>query len=108
MLDNGFIDSARFFILLFETLAGVDETSACVGGRNAWVHTIVTDNVTLLTAHWQRGYEGSIFAGVLQYYVQKLISDCWTTYFNENFKFDHSVCNGHILRELVAAAYFRD
>ena len=107
ILGSGFMDALRFFILLFEIVLGVDETSACVCGRNAWVHTAVTPNVTLLTAHWRRGYEGMIYAGVLQFYIYTLISDCWTAYFKENFKYQHTVCNGHILRELVAAAYFR-
>ena len=107
ILSSGFMDAARFFILLFETLLGVDETSARVGGRNAWVHTAVTAGVTLLTAHWRRGYEGTVFAGVLQFYTQTFISDCWASYFNEAFKCIHAICNGHILRELVAAAYFR-
>jgi transposase len=39
--------------------------------------------------------------------VYNLISDCWASYFNGKFKFKHSICDGHILRELVAAAYFR-
>ena len=107
ILASGFMDAIRFFILLFETVLGVDETSARVDGRNAWVHTAVTANVTLLTAHWRRGYEGTIHAGVLQFYVRTLISDCWSAYFKETFKWRHTVCNGHILRELVAAAYFR-
>ena len=107
ILNSGFFDAIRFFVLLFEKVAGVDETSARVGGRNAWVHTVATVNATLLSAHWRRGYEGSVYAGVLQFYVQTLISDCWASYFNENFKFRHAICDGHILRELVAAAYFR-
>ncbi|MCL1810542.1 MAG: transposase, partial [Clostridiales bacterium] len=107
ILGSGFMDAERFFILLFEKVLGVDETSACVNGRNAWVHTAVTANVTLLSAHWRRGYEGMVYAGVLQFYTMTIISDCWASYFNENFGFQHAVCNGHILRELVAAAYFR-
>jgi len=107
ILSSGFIDAVRFFILLFEKVLGVDETSACVGGRNAWVHTAVTANVTLLSAHWRRGYEGIIYAGVLQFFTENVISDCWASYFNECFKFIHALCDGHILRELVAAAYFR-
>ena len=107
ILGSGFMDAIKFFILLFDIVMGVDETSACVGGRNAWVHTAVTANVTLLSAHWRRGYEGTVYAGVLQFYVNTLISDCWSSYFNEVFKFKHALCDAHILRELVAAAYFR-
>jgi len=107
ILSSGFMDAIRFFILLFEKVMGVDETSARVGGRNAWVHTSVTANVTLLIPHWRRGYEGTIYAGVLQFYIHTFISDCWASYFNEIFKSRHAICNGHILRELVAAAYFR-
>jgi transposase len=107
ILGSGFIDALRFFILLFETVMGVDETSARVGGRNAWVHTAVTANVTLLSAHWRRGFEGTVYAGVLQFFTQTLLSDCWAAYFNEKLKSRNAVCNGHILRELVAAAYFR-
>ena len=107
ILGSRFMDALRFFILLFEPVAGADETSARVNGRNAWVHTVVTDNVTLLSAHWRRGYEGMIHAGVLPFFNQTLISDCLVSYFNDSFKFIHALCDGHILRELVAAAYFR-
>ena len=107
ILGSRFMDAVRFFILLFEVVMGADETSARVGGRNAWVHTAVTDNVTLLNAHWRRGYEGMIHAGLLQFFSQTLISDCLVSYFNDSFKFFHALCDGHILRELVAAAYFR-
>lgn len=107
IFSSGFMDALRFFALLFEKVLGVDETSARVGGRNAWVHTSVTANVTLLIAHWRRGYEGTVYAGVLQFYINTFISDCWASYFNETFKCRHAICNGHILRELVAAAYFR-
>jgi len=107
ILSSGFMDAIRFYILLFEKVLGVDETSANVGGRNAWVHTAVTENVTLLTAHWSRGYEGVTFSGILQFYIYTLISDCWAAYFNAKITCGHAVCNGHILRELVAAAYFR-
>jgi transposase-like protein len=108
ILGSGFMDALRFFILLFEILLGVDETSACVGGRNAWVHAAVTANVTLLIAHWRRGYEGAVYSGVLQFYTHTLLSDCWAAYFNEKLKCRHAICDGHILRELVAAAYFRN
>ena len=107
ILDSGFMDALRFYILLFDTVAGVDETSALADGRNAWVHTVVTTNVTLLSAHWRRGFEGTIYSGVVQFFTRTLISDCWAAYFNGIFKFKHAICNAHILRELVAAAYFR-
>ena len=107
ILGSDFMDALRFFILLFDTVAGVDETSAAVAGRNAWVHTIATANVTLLSAHWRRGFDGTIYAGVVQFFTNTIISDCWSAYFNGIFKFKHAICDAHILRELVAAAYFR-
>jgi|GEM_PF-360705 len=107
ILGSGFMDALRFFILLYETVLGVDETSASVGGRNAWVHTASTAAVTLLSAHWRRGFEGTIYAGVVQFFTKTLLSDCWATYFNEALKCKHAICDAHILRELVAAAYFR-
>jgi transposase len=107
ILAGGFMDAIRFYVLLFEKVAGADETSANVAGITAWVHTVATDNVTLLSPHWRRGYEGAIHAGVLQFFTGTLISDCWSAYFKEIFVCRHSICDGHILRELVAAAYFR-
>lgn len=107
ILGSGFMDAVRYFILLFEAVLGVDETSARTGGRNAWVHTAVTNNVTLLSAHWRRGYEGTIYSGVVQFFTHTLLSDCWASYFNENLLCKNAICDAHILRELVAAAYFR-
>jgi len=107
ILGSGFMDVLRFHILNFEKVLGVDETGALVDGRNAWVHTAATANVTLLTAHWRRGYEGAIYSGLLQFYIHTLITDCWSAYFNAKLLCRHAICNGHILRELVAAAYFR-
>jgi len=107
ILGSRFMDVLRFFVLVFEKVLGVDETSARVGGRNAWVHTAATANITLLTAHWRRGYEGAIYSGVLQFYTYTLISDCWAPYFKDELRCSHAICDGHILRELVAAAYFR-
>jgi hypothetical protein len=107
ILGCGFMDALRFFVLLFDPVAGVDETSAGVAGRNAWVHTVATDNVTLLSAHWRRGFDGTIYAGVVQFFTNTLISDCWAAYFKDAFGFKHAICDAHILRELVAAAYFR-
>jgi len=107
ILGSGLVDAIRFFILLFEAVAGVDETSAPVAGMNAWVHTVATAGATLLSAHWRRGFEGTVYAGVVQFFTNTIISDCWAAYFKETFKFKHAICDAHILRELVAAAYFR-
>ena len=107
ILGSGLVDAIRFFILLFEAVAGVDETSALVDGMNAWVHTVATAGATILSPHWRRGYEGTVYAGVVQFFTNTLISDCWAAYFKDTFKFRHAICDAHILRELVAAAYFR-
>jgi len=107
ILGSGLVDAIRFYILLFESVAGVDETSALTGSINAWVHTVATAGATLLSPHWKRGFDGTVYAGIVQFFTKTLISDCWAAYFNENFKFKHAICDAHILRELVAAAYFR-
>ena len=107
ILGNKLIDAIRFYILLFEKVAGVDETSALTGGINAWVHTVAASGATLLSAHWKRGFEGTVYAGIVQFFTNTLISDCWASYFNDSFKFKHAICDAHILRALVAAAYFR-
>ena len=107
ILKSRFVDALRFYFLLFEKAIGVDETSARVGGRNAWVHTTSTANATLLSAHWRRGYEGTVYAGIVQFFIYTLISDCWSAYFNAKLKCKNAICLGHVLRELVAAAYFR-
>ena len=108
IMECGFIDASRFFVILFEKVAGADESSAPTAGRTAWVHTVATENITLLIAHWNRGYAGAIYGGVLQFFIYTLISDCWAAYFNNEFRFSNALCDGHILRELVAAAYFRN
>jgi transposase len=77
-----------------------DESSILVNGKNQWIHCSSTDCFTHLTVEEKRGEEGVISSGVLPYFNDTAIHDCWHAY----FKFPHprhGLCVAPLLRELT-------
>jgi transposase len=80
-------------------VAGFDETGVRATGSLHWLHTVSTQFLTWYYAHKRRGCEAIDAAGILPEYRGVAVHDCWTSYFD--YRCDHALCNGHLLRELV-------
>ncbi|MCA1680956.1 MAG: IS66 family transposase, partial [Actinobacteria bacterium] len=83
-------------------VAHFDETGARIAGRLGWVHSASTDKLTRYTAHPKRGCEAIDHAAVLPGFEGVAVHDGWQPY-RSYTGCEHALCNGHHLRELVAA-----
>jgi transposase len=79
-----------------------DETGLKINGKNHWLHTLCNERYTFLGIHARRGYAALEELGVLETYCGRLVHDCWPAYFLLK-NCDHSLCNPHLIRELVFA-----
>lgn len=80
--------------------AGFDETSIRAENKNHWVHVATTNHYSHFFFHRKRGKEAMDSAGILPYFHGVAIHDFFKTYLN--YYCEHSFCNAHILRELIA------
>ncbi len=67
-----------------EKVVSADETGARCGGRNAWLHTVSTPELTLQHASMKRGVEGMKEGGFLDSYGHILVHDCLGSYWTVN------------------------
>jgi transposase len=79
-----------------------DETGLRVEGRLHWVHSASTDKYTLVWVHPKRGREAIDAGGVLPGFTGIAVHDAWAPYDCYTTP-THSLCNAHLLRELIAA-----
>ena len=72
----------------------LDETGLYVAGKRDWLHVISDKFRTFYRYSTKRGEMFEGLNGVVSH-------DCWNPYYGME-KVEHSLCNAHILRELVA------
>jgi transposase len=77
-----------------------DETGTRVDGKTLWVHNASNSEYTHLTITAKRGQEGMNAGGVLPGFMGIAVHDCWAPYWRYPHIL-HSLCNAHLLRELV-------
>jgi len=85
--------------LLGVPLIQKDETGMNMNGKQWWLHTASTNDVTYMTAHPKRGAEGIDDNIDLEDYVGIILHDFWASYFRYK-KCLHAMCCAHLLREL--------
>lgn len=73
-----------------------DETGWKMGGRPAWLHTFVTEQVVAYLVARERGFEASRRI-VPENYGGVMIHDGWSPY-GKFLSAKHQTCNGHLLR----------
>ncbi len=83
-------------------VACFDETGARIAGRLGWIHSASTETLTRYTAHTKRGTEAMNDADVLPGFTGIAVHDGYHSYKTYTHA-THALCNGHHLRELVAA-----
>ena len=99
-------------LLLKEPSVVCDETGIRAESSNVWVHTVSTPKLTYQSASRKRGAQGMIEADFLPHYSGIVTHDCWSPYWNDVLKsfdkdgnivgeFKHSLCNQHLIRELL-------
>jgi transposase len=85
--------------MLSSPILNKDESGMNMNGKNWWIHTSSTPELTYITAHPKRGKEGIDDNGILDDYTGILVHDFWASYFKYE-KCLHAMCNAHLLREL--------
>jgi transposase len=85
--------------ILMEPVVGADETGIRVIKMLLWLHLLSTETRTWYGVHKKRGQEALDYFDILPEFKNRLVHDCWKTYFD--LACMHALCNAHILRELV-------
>jgi transposase len=83
-------------------IAHADETGLKINSKNHWLHTLCNGRYTFLGIHPKRGYQALEEFGILERFRGRLVHDCWSAYFRLN-NCEHSLCNPHLIGELVFA-----
>lgn len=86
-------------MLLQSPILHVDETGSRLNGKLNWMHVASTDSLSFFGFHSKRGKEAIDSFDLLPIYQGTLIHDRFGPYFN--YTSEHSLCNAHILRELL-------
>ncbi|WP_270168156.1 IS66 family transposase [Paenibacillus sp. SYP-B4298] len=91
-------------ILFQKPLVHADETGVRVKEKLHWMHTVCTSDYTWLAIHDRRGSKGMNALGQLPFYLGTVVHDCFTSYFVNEYRFTHALCNAHLLRECKGIA----
>ena len=85
------------------SIVHLDETSIKVNGKKDWAHTASTNDLTIVYVDESRSCQAHTNPqGYQPPQNQILIHDCWKSYFSTYPENEHSLCNAHILRELLS------
>lgn len=82
------------------SVIGADETGLRVAGNNSWIHVARTDHFTHYAFDVRRGKAAMDEIGILPQFKGTLVRDGYLSY-SRFEKCSHSLCNAHLLRELV-------
>lgn len=85
--------------LLQSPILHADETGIRLNGKNSWIHVVSNKSISLFSHHLNRGKQAMNAIGLLELYKGTLVHDRFSSYFS--YQCDHSLCNAHILRDLV-------
>lgn len=86
--------------ILKSSVIGADETGLRVAGSNSWIHVARTDHFTHYAFDGRRGKAAMDEIGILPQFKGTLVRDGYLSY-SRFEKCRHSLCNAHLLRELV-------
>ena len=80
-------------------VAGFDETGVRIADQLMWLHSCSTPHHAYFEVHSKRGRKAMNAIGILPHFEGIAVHDFWKSY----YKFDtpHSLCNVHLLRELI-------
>ncbi len=78
-----------------------DETGTRSENKLNWIHSASTPKLTFFCSHEKRGKDAIDAIGILKSYFGNAVHDCWASYLNPEYKCVHSLCNAHLLREML-------
>jgi transposase len=78
-----------------------DETGVQVAKQLHWIHVACTPLLTFYTHHAKRGREAFTAMGVLPSFLGTSVHDSLASYHDPTYGCTHSLCNAHLLRELL-------
>jgi len=79
-----------------------DDTGIRVVGALQWLHVYSTNFFTVYFSHSKRGKAAMDEVAILTFFSGILSHDFWSSYFTQDGKYTHSMCNAHLFRELKA------
>ena len=85
--------------LLQSSVLHADETGVKLNGDNNWMHVASNNFLSHFGFHRKRGQEAINSFNIIPLYNGTLVHDRFSPYFKYSCK--HSLCNAHILRELL-------
>ena len=78
-----------------------DETGTRVSKQLHWIHVASTPKLTFYASHHKRGREAFEEIGILKAFGGTGVHDCLASYHDPSYPCTHSLCNAHLLRELL-------
>ena len=78
-----------------------DETGVRVQKQLQWIHVACTPTLTFYQPHAKRGREAFTAIGLLPHFAGTSVHDCLPAYHDPAYGCTHSLCNAHLLRELL-------
>lgn len=95
---QGYEQNIKRLLLQSPILHG-DETGIRLNGNNSWMHVAGNKTISFFAHHLNRGKKAMDDIGLLERYNGTLVHDRFSSYFS--YSCDHSLCNAHILRNLI-------
>jgi transposase len=78
-----------------------DETGVRVQKQLHWIHVAATSTLTFYAHHAKRGREAFTAIGILPHFGGTSVHDSLASYHDPTYPCTHSLCNAHLLRELL-------
>jgi transposase len=95
------VETALKAALLRTPVLHSDETGVRVVKQLHWIHVACTSTLTCYAHHAKRGREAFMALGLLPHFEGTSVHDCLASYHDPSYACTHSLCNAHLLRELL-------
>ena len=86
-------------LLLQSDVLHADETGVRFNGKQNWIHVLSNERISFFGHHQKRGKQAIDEFNIIPRYNGNLVHDRFSSYFS--YHCEHSLCNAHILRELI-------
>jgi transposase len=95
------VESALKAALLHAPVLHSDETGVQVDTQLHWIHVAATSTLTFYAHHAKRGRKAFTAMGILPHFGGTSVHDSLVSYHDPTYACTHSLCNAHLLRELL-------